>query len=131
MALKMKEVPIAELTGPALDWAVAKAVGQEIIIRPVFGLMTPETLGWRPSTDWSQGGPLIDKFNPIMMPMWATDTDTVIGCMAAFEDVDEMGIPHYRQRGSTYLVAAMRAIVAKHTQADTVAVPLALVGGAA
>ena len=88
----------AELTGAALDWAVAKCEG--FIERPVYGrgavkflrgLWKETALGgwdswvfrhdfervreecegriptcnstgiWQPSTDWSQGGPILDK----------------------------------------------------------------------
>jgi hypothetical protein len=40
----------SELTGPALDWAVAKAIGE---YKPVA---VPHY-----STDWSQGGPIIER----------------------------------------------------------------------
>lgn len=116
--MKFVEVKIARLKGAALDWAVAKAVGQEIIIRPVFGLMTPETLGWRPSADWSQGGPLLDEFD-------------ITFCKLA-DDVEAIaeGKPtgrHRAGRGPNRLIAAMRAIVAAHAEGGTVEVPADLV----
>ena len=45
----------SELTGQALDWAVAKCVGD--------GVAEFTAAGWRfnPSTNWSQGGPIIER----------------------------------------------------------------------
>jgi hypothetical protein len=42
--------PVADLTGVALDWAVAKAIGE---YKPVA---VPNY-----STDWAQGGPIIER----------------------------------------------------------------------
>ena len=50
-----------ELIGAALDWAVAKCEGEEV--RLIKGQL--ETLwtdnGYKPSTNWSQGGPIIES----------------------------------------------------------------------
>ena len=52
---------VSELTGAALDWAVAKCEGEEV--RLIKGQL--ETLwtdnGYKPSTDWAQGGPIIER----------------------------------------------------------------------
>jgi hypothetical protein len=60
-----------ELTGPALDWAVAKCAGREIDGFGRYGVV-----GWEldaltgdkeacclftPSTHWTQGGPIIER----------------------------------------------------------------------
>ena len=54
-------VKTSELTGIALDWAVATCEGEEV--RMVKGQL--ETLwtenGWKPSTDWAQAGPIIER----------------------------------------------------------------------
>jgi hypothetical protein len=42
-----------DLTGAALDWAVAKCEGVEIIVRQ-------ENWDWY-STDWAQGGPIMER----------------------------------------------------------------------
>ena len=54
----------SELTGAALDWAVAKAEGvavrwsapheQLLIVGKPYSV-------WHPSTDWSQGGPIVER----------------------------------------------------------------------
>lgn len=51
----------SELTGAALDWAVAKCEGEEVQL--VKGqLETCWTAnGWKPSTDWAQGGPILER----------------------------------------------------------------------
>ena len=44
-----------ELTGAALDWAVAKCDGLDYF-EPAIGPMEPEY-----SADWAQGGPIIER----------------------------------------------------------------------
>ena len=62
----MNKLKTSEMTGAALDWAVAKAEGMEIdgpsvIICKVYrddeGLEW--VVQWEPTTNWAQGGPLI------------------------------------------------------------------------
>ena len=59
------KIKTAELTGPALDWAVAEAEGN---VRLQYdsreGLVISNILGWipyRPSVAWQQGGPIIER----------------------------------------------------------------------
>lgn len=64
--MEMIEVKTSELIGPALDWAVAKAVGtkiddsrgKELRIDVGIGFQSP----WIPSVNWHQGGPLIERY---------------------------------------------------------------------
>jgi hypothetical protein len=57
----------SELTGFELDLAVAKAAGEKAELN--YGeVVTWKTIGyqeyrlvWRPSTDWAQGGPIIER----------------------------------------------------------------------
>lgn len=57
----------SELTGAALDWAVAKCEGHNVFIKhaPVQVMYTPKgKRSWyiyTPSTNWSQGGPIIER----------------------------------------------------------------------
>ena len=44
------KIKTSELTGAALDWAVA------IVFNPAY-----EWGEWKPSTNWAQGGPIIEK----------------------------------------------------------------------
>lgn len=68
--MTMVKVKTEELTGAGLDWAVAKVVGVKVITDPNSPRKrqmvedTASVNGWycySPSTDWSQGGPLIKK----------------------------------------------------------------------
>ena len=55
----------AELTGAALDWAVAKADGRELgyryCVTPVFYWPSGNLATYAPSWDWTQGGPIIER----------------------------------------------------------------------
>ena len=54
----------SELTGAALDWAVAKCIYEpdDVVICDgrVFAY-DDATKGFNPSTDWAQGGPIIER----------------------------------------------------------------------
>lgn len=59
----------SELIGPALDWAVAKCEGYSSEWDEVFqdywmerdGVKHTRLCNFNPSTNWSQGGPIIDR----------------------------------------------------------------------
>lgn len=68
------KIATKDLTGPALDWAVAKAegalaplgnlhqVGQQLFIGVGGDLGEPgDWVVYQPSIDWSQGGPIIER----------------------------------------------------------------------
>jgi hypothetical protein len=95
----------SELTGPALDWAVARANGHiddETIIRR----LEPDEDGWciAYSTDWSQGGPIIERERITL-----DGTAILNQWMAVFYVPDE---EPWEMRGPTPLIAAMRCFVA-------------------
>jgi len=54
-----------ELTGPALDWAVAKCLNCEYVFIGVDAVFVLDSFGedvtWQPSTNWAQGGPIIER----------------------------------------------------------------------
>jgi hypothetical protein len=60
--MKMKT---SELSGPALDWAVAKCEGWPLDIwfdeDQLPMVRDDEVPEYKPSTDWSQGGPIIER----------------------------------------------------------------------
>ena len=76
----MKEVKVSELTGAALDLSVAMAQGYKWMVefgaygsppRIVVELPEPSVdreMVYRPSSDWSQGGPLIKDYNVMLSP---------------------------------------------------------------
>jgi hypothetical protein len=51
----------SELIGPALDWAVAKCEGEETFVHKGRLETRWTNNGWKPSTDWAQGGPIIER----------------------------------------------------------------------
>ncbi len=92
-----------ELTGAALDWAVAKCERLEVFIKyaPVQVMYTPERKrSWyiySPSSNWKQGGPIIEREN--IATAWH------ITRWVAWRGVVE-------HPGPTPLIAAMRCFVA-------------------
>ena len=94
-----KILKTTELTGAALDWAVAKCEKPDWLGNQaeVYVLKA----GFHPSTDWAQGGPIIER-----------------ECI----DLEWTGIPNadffctiqgkYEAHGNTPLIAAMRCYVA-------------------
>jgi hypothetical protein len=98
-----------DLTGPALDWAAAKAEGftpNQAWTHGKVALWKGRAYKYSPSTDWSQGGPIIERediglrrgysddggFDGWVAQVWTQNT--------VFED------------GPTPLIAAMRCYVA-------------------
>lgn len=90
---------LADLIGPALDWAVAKAAGVRVEIGdgPTLTMKSDKDY-WFPSTDWSQGGPIIERI------------------VTKLEDYGDAwsaeGPDAPEQYGPTPLIAAMRCYVA-------------------
>lgn len=92
------KVNVTSLIGPALDWAVAKCGGTpglHIIQKPgktcVYGVLkmpSGEMIDWpvQPSTDWSQGGPILDleeitidyRDNETQARKWSNEKNTFI-----------------------------------------------------
>ena len=83
-----------ELTGAALDWAVAKAEGYTGVA------LESRTGEWyTPSSDWAQGGPIIERegisIRQVLTDFWAAEVDA----------------GEYEHDGPTPLIAAMRCYV--------------------
>lgn len=109
----MLKLKTTELMGPALDWAVAKAEGY--IDDPeswLHGASLEQVKAgtFKPSTNWSQGGPLIER-------------EAV--SLTQFSDHPKWTAKHPASvcfDGPTPLIAAMRCLVASKL-GDTVQVP--------
>jgi hypothetical protein len=102
-----------ELTGAALDWAVAKCEGGHIGVDN-NGVFFDAHDGdgftsFEPSTDWSQGGPIIER--EMLTVGWVGETWAAV-----------VGLVEYKQIGPTPLIAAMRCYVANKL-GDEVDVP--------
>ena len=109
----------SELNAAALDWAVAK-----------IEYTNPVTLGGRtlvvckgvafdyhPSTDWAQGGPIIEREQIEVSPMGDGEWRAQIFLV--------QGHQYFRKYGPDPLTAAMRCYV-QHKLGDTVEMPAAL-----
>lgn len=138
----MKTIKTSELAGAALDWAVAKCEGLPLKLDPMgFRKDAPTSMqagwwvwdgegqnqvighrktrrseedGYSPSTDWSQGGPIVER-----------EGISVDRCGRAWTaDVTNPfdGYAEHTTDGPTPLIAAMRCYVA-FKLGDTVNVP--------
>ena len=102
----------SELTGAALDWAVAKCEGYRLDLVPEGS--------YSPSTDWAQGGPIIEReIITLIHPRWDGWT--------AHKYDDRIEDESYTIDGPTPLIAAMRCYVASKL-GDEVAIPNELTG---
>ena len=98
----------SELTGAALDWAVAKCEGVDYLAAPEYDGIGNRYEPTEYSTDWAQGGPIIEreKIDIVCLPtkqggfVWRT----------------------FYADGPTALVAAMRCYVASKL-GDNVDIP--------
>ena len=104
---------VDELTGADLNEAVAKCLGVEITYDRENGWWETsdpryaepnDPHVWSPSTDWAQGGPIIEReqielcFTAVLDTWYAQPNDMDSVCQ--------------RKKGSTPLIAAMRCYVA-------------------
>lgn len=131
----MPTIQTKELTGRALDWAVATAIGKRpsIFIFEKTGALAPEH---QYSTDWAKGGPLIDQFNitiiraddehetdadgyatRVRVPQWFAQCDRWTGHSTTTNYEHQHMEPTFMIEekggyyGTTSLIAAMRALV--------------------
>ncbi|MEE4652817.1 phage protein NinX family protein [Pseudomonas alliivorans] len=137
------EVKTADLVGAALDWAVGRALGAEV--KPHAFCEAPGSYlhpnctvfpngraasHWQPSTDWSQGGPLIEKFGVLLSPKESM-VHVHGGPNAGWQESGSWGATIFRKgehrrkahnHESEPLVAAMRCVVG-WSLGETVSVP--------
>lgn len=105
----------SELTGAALNWAVAKCEEYTIEIRPagpcgrpVYVLAAPtdrEPWVWLPSESWYHGGPIIER-ERICIDIGHD------GVWLAYSKQNYDDNKEFMHSGSTPLIAAMRCFVA-------------------
>ena len=96
----------SELTGAALDWAVAKAEG---IVWEQGDLDAGEYgPGFAPSINWAHAGPIIEREEIELTFDRAGETDTL--WRSEMFDIKGVSIAH--EYGPTPLIAAMRCYVA-------------------
>jgi hypothetical protein len=110
------KIKTSELTGPALDWAVAKAQGKRpsLFIYQQTGALAKEH---NYSSDWSQGGPIIEREG---IELKRSLVKPFVWAAFAYQS------PNAHCCGPTALIAAMRCYVASKL-GDTIDVPEELV----
>jgi hypothetical protein len=101
------KIKTSELQGAALDWAVAKCEKVEFTYEDH---PHHEMVGMHYSTDWSQGGPIIERGK---IDVWTH---------AGKEWAASVDKGRNEFRGSTFLIAAMRCYVASKLS-DEVEIP--------
>lgn len=119
-------IKTAELSDTALDWAVATCIGFKTYnnkqIELQYGRLNvcvypSHCKQFTPSTDWSQGGPIIEREESLQLKIWLESTP---------ETKCEVHIHNYKGDwvafGATPLIAAMRCYVASKL-GDEVNVP--------
>lgn len=130
----MQTIKTSELTGIALDWAVAKCCGEVTELESdgitwsfklngkLKVLAKGWRMSWRPSEDWAQGGPIIERENLCVGRKHQADTN--------YCEVNDPAVDWWARTtaggclsyGPTPLIAAMRCFVA-NKQGDVVEVP--------
>jgi len=114
-----KTVKTSELTGAALDWAAAKCEfdGAEDWDGTLEGVDVVSDMNgesYRPSTDWAQGGPIIERECMDILCLAGSDDGWQADKYLHTEKVEAFG--------PTPLIAAMRCYVASKL-GDSVEVP--------
>lgn len=132
----------SELTGAALDWAVAKIEGalaplgnvvvyDRALVITVGGRFEEPLVNFMPSTDWSQGGPIIEREGINLRAVRAPGHKLHGQWLAAYDHGNTGTLVRWVKRadwpkrsfaGPTPLIAAMRCYVVD-TLGNTVEVP--------
>lgn len=142
---KMVEVKTADLIRRALDWAVAKAERLPLCEEACYGVHILIGTGrgdlecYSHSTDWAQGGPLIERYGVLLSPP-QSPVHLNFGPYDSRNGYCESGVwsatifrQERKHRRASFshptepLVAAMRAIV-QFELGDVVSVPAELDG---
>jgi hypothetical protein len=110
----------SELTGAALDWAVAKCGGFDPeTLNTKTGVVYSLRYGvYRPSTNWAQGGPIIER-EKMDIACWDAHS---MPWKASIDGDTDAGVALYVEYGPTPLIAAMRCYVASKL-GDTIDIP--------
>ena len=106
------QIKTSELQGAALDWAVAKCERVEFTYE---NHPRHEMVNMHYSTDWSQGGPIIEREGISVL------YQTGVCMTASINGQYEQSVGH-RHKGNIGLLVAMRCYVASKL-GDTVEIP--------
>ena len=113
----------SELTGAALDWAVTVAEGFDPeTLNTKTGVVYSLRYGvYRPSTDWAQGGPIIEREKIEIFTEKGTP-ESWVASVARYQNGERLKGWRLHQYGPTPLSAAMRCYVASKL-GDEVEIP--------
>lgn len=98
------KIRASELTGAALDWAVAKGEGDTDCVQ--FSALASSKHYFAPSKKWAQGGPIIEREGISLVQ--EGDSSPWVGSVYDYTAQDW----HNHTPGPTPLIAAMRCYVA-------------------
>lgn len=114
-------IKTSELTGAALDWAVAKCEGKNpsLFIFQNTGKLAVEH---NYSANWAQGGPIIEREKFDRISTNVSGGFTVSKKFVELRDDDSYSIRWVHGSGTTPLIATMRCYVASKL-GDTVEIP--------
>jgi hypothetical protein len=113
----MAKKKVSELEGADLDYRVAQAEGKYPVML-VLDCMPPhysvlvDGKSYSPSTDWSQGGPIIERARIIVLECLIDEAKVFEAMTNEYCDYNHMIRGDFMQYGATYLIAAMRCFVA-------------------
>jgi hypothetical protein len=129
------KIKTSELTGAALDWAVAKCEG--VKVEQLMGLSLWSSANWEQySTDWAQAGPIIERekidlfqTGPVveheninLFTEKQTYPESWCASVTRYQNGRRLVGWRLHQYGPTPLIAAMRCYVAREL-GDTVDIP--------
>lgn len=104
------KVKVCEVQSLVLDWLVAKCAGMWVLDSSSF-IPHYELGRMHYSTDWAQGGPIIDSMKPLLEGPNEDTEEVEEGWWCSVMSAQE-GMNHpVGQRGPTALIAAMRCYV--------------------
>jgi len=128
------KIKTQDLTGHALDWAVAKAENLDVYLDDGIVCLKGQPFDdvspyWLPTKNWAQGGPIIEREGLCVQPYCSLYEYKPILEWESFVMARCFENEHPRGIGPTPLIAAMRCFVASRL-GDEVDVPDELVEAA-
>lgn len=115
----MTKIKPSELTGAALDWAVAQCTGDKVRFSEPHEQLLVEGypyMVWSPQKNWAQGGPVIERENIQLTTIFVGDLKGNHKWGAYMDDGEDF--IRSMQGGPTPLIAAMRCFVASELGAE-------------
>jgi hypothetical protein len=120
------KIKTQDLIGRPLDWAVATCQGEVTELcfdgvtwgfkldgeLKVMAARWAASMVYLPSTNWAQGGPIIEQERVTVGWAYPRDTIGLVRAVAQYFEPPHSALSNHRQFGPTPLIAAMRCYVA-------------------